>query len=296
MELNLYQIDAFADQVFQGNPAAVMPLTNWLPDSVLLAIAIENNLSETAFYVSAIPPEASEPSGTATNPTYHLRWFTPATEVDLCGHATLATAAHLLDAVHPDAQWVSFWTRSGWLRVERGETAGQLVMDLPVEQPQPVAVGDPTRAAALTALGLPTLAGCGELGDQVPTLRATDLIFVVADPETVSAVAPDFTSLAKLPVRGVIVTAPGDLPDVDYVLRWFGAQAGVAEDPVTGSAQGQIAAYWAQRFGRDHLVARQLSARGGTLACQVVGERVRISGSWRRYLTGIATIPDELLH
>jgi PhzF family phenazine biosynthesis protein len=290
MELNLYQIDAFADQVFQGNPAAVMPLTSWLPDSVLRAIAVENNLSETAFYVPDIPPEASELPVTASDPAYHLRWFTPATEVDLCGHATLATAAHLLDAVHPDALRVFFWTRSGWLRVERGEADRQLVMDLPVEHPQPVVAGDPTRVAALTALGLSDPAG-----HQLPTLRATDLIFVLEDPETVGAVSPDFTTMAKLPVRGVIATASSDLPDVDYVLRWFGAQAGVAEDPVTGSAQSQIAAYWAQRFGRDRLVARQLSARGGTLACRVVGDRVRVAGNWRRYLAGIATVPDELL-
>jgi PhzF family phenazine biosynthesis protein len=215
---------------------------------------------------------------------YHLRWFTPAIEVDLCGHATLATAGHLFDDVHPDGQRISFWTRSGWLHVSRGHRDGDLVMDFPAEPLAPVPTSDETAAAALAALGVPVEAA----------LRGTDLFFVLHDQSAVRNVIPDFTALSQLPVRGVVVTAPGDNDGVDFVSRWFGAQAGVAEDPVTGSAHSQVATYWAQRLGRTQLTARQLSARGGTVTCEIHGDRVRLGGTYRRYLDGTATIPDDL--
>jgi PhzF family phenazine biosynthesis protein len=274
------QIDAFADQVFRGNPAAVMPLPSWLPDPVLQNLAEENNLSETAFYVDRLPAGVAAPPG--SDAAYHLRWFTPAIEVDLCGHATLATAGHLFDDVHPEARRIAFWTRSGWLHVSRGGVDGELVMDFPAERLAAVPAGDPVAAAALAALGVAAEAA----------MRGTDLFFVVRDAAVVRSVTPDFTALSRLPVRGVVVTAPGD-GVVDFVSRWFGAGAGVGEDPVTGSAHSQIAGYWARRLGRNRLTARQLSARGGTVSCEVDGERVRLGGSYRRYLDGTATIPDQ---
>ena len=275
------QIDAFADEVFRGNPAAVMPLPSWLSDRVLQNLAAENNLSETAFYTDRLPTGVEPAPG--SDAAYHLRWFTPAIEVDLCGHATLATAGHLFDDVHPDARRLAFWTRSGWLHVDRGSRDGELVMDFPAEQLADVPAGDAVAAAAVVALGVTPEA----------TMRGTDLFFVVRDPGAVLAVTPDFTALSRLPVRGVVVTAPGE-DGVDFVSRWFGAGAGVGEDPVTGSAHSQIAGYWARRLGRSRLTARQLSARGGTVTCEVDGDRVRLGGSYRRYLDGTATIPDDL--
>lgn len=279
MRLRLIQIDAFADRLFEGNPAAVMPLPRWLPDPVLQAIAAENNLSETAFHVADLPPEAgSPPDG---EPGYHLRWFTPVTEVDLCGHATLATAAQLFDDVHTDARRLHFWTRSGWLPVTRRDD-GQLELDFPAGRLRPVPADDPTFAAATAALGV----------DPEVRLVDTDLVCVLADAAQVRAVVPDFTGLRDLPVRGIVVTAPGDTDGIDFVSRWFGAAAGLFEDPVTGSAHSQLAPYWADRLGRGRLTARQLSARGGTVGCEVTGDRVRLSGAYRRYLDGVVLLPE----
>ncbi|AVT32842.1 isomerase [Plantactinospora sp. BC1] len=280
MRLRLIQLDAFADRVFQGNPAAVMPLPGWLPDSVLQALAEENNLSETAFYTAGLPADADPPPG--DDPAYHLRWFTPAVEVDLCGHATLATAGQLFDDVHPDASRLLFWTRSGWLPVRRTDRSGELELDFPAGRLRTVPDGDEVDAAAVTALGI----------EPEHRFRDTDLVYVLRSAAEVRAVTADFTTLARLPVRGAIVTAPGDTDGVDFVSRWFGAGAGAFEDPVTGSAHSQIAPYWAERLGRTTLTARQLSARGGTVHCAVDADRVRLRGAYRRYLDGTVTIPD----
>ncbi|MGI5215914.1 PhzF family phenazine biosynthesis protein [Plantactinospora sp. CA-290183] len=286
MRLRLIQIDAFADRVFRGNPAAVMPLPHWLPDPVLQALAEENNLSETAFYVADLPPEAGSPPETTSapgnEPAYHLRWFTPAIEVDLCGHATLATAGHLFEDAHPGAEGIRFWTRSGWLSVRRGPHDGELELDFPAGTLREIPDGDRTSTAAVAALGV----------EPEVRLRDTDLVYVLADEAAVRTAAPDFTALARLPVRGVVVTAPGDAHGVDFVSRWFGAAAGISEDPVTGALHSQIAPYWAQRLGRTRLTARQLSARGGMVRCEVDGDRVRLAGTYHRYLDGTVTIPD----
>ncbi|MDF2051045.1 PhzF family phenazine biosynthesis protein, partial [Arthrobacter sp. Cr_A7] len=230
MRIPLIQIDAFATRPFEGNPAAVMPLERWLDDSVLQQLAEENNLSETAFIVPEIPDGAT-PFDFA-QPAYHLRWFTPAIEVDLCGHATLATASYLFTDVHPDAKRLQFWSRSGWLYVERDGEG--YVLDFPSEMPEPVAV-DPVVSEAL---GVPAL----------EAFLATDLIHVVEDAETVRTLSPDFGALAKLPVRGVVVTAAGGETGYDFVSRFFGARAGIDEDPVTGSAHSQLAPLWAGRL------------------------------------------------
>ncbi len=282
MEIRLLQIDAFADELFSGNPAAVMPLPHWLDDGSLQKIATENNLSETAFYIAQLPEGVSAPQDSSEDasvdaPAYHLRWYTPAIEVDLCGHATLATAAHLFEDVHPDATTLQFFTRSGWLIVRRGE-AGAIVMDFPAEQLTPIQP-DPAIEHALGAIA-------------TTAFRGTDLVYVLESPEVIQNLMPDFTVLRALDVRGLIVTAAGGGPGIDFVSRWFGARAGIDEDPVTGSAHSQIAPYWAQQLGRNELTARQLSARGGTVGCRVVGDRVHLSGTCRRYLDGVVTMPS----
>lgn len=273
MEIRLLQIDAFADDLFGGNPAAVMPLTHWLDERVLQSLANENNLSETAFYVPKLPDGVIAQQDA---PAYHLRWFTPVTEVDLCGHATLATAAHLFEDVHPRAQSLQFWTRSGWLSVQRGGR-GVFVMDFPAKSLRPI---EPD-ARIESALGAHATAA----------FRGTDLIYILESPDEVRHLTPDFTVLGQLDVRGLIVTAAGGGAGIDFVSRWFGAQAGVREDPVTGSAHSQIAPHWARELGRTELTARQVSARGGTVGCTVVDDRVHLAGTCRRYLDGTVTIP-----
>ncbi|MDG3011541.1 PhzF family phenazine biosynthesis protein [Rhodococcus sp. D2-41] len=275
----MIQIDAFADALFEGNPAAVMPLPHWPADELLQRIAAEKNLSETAFVVAALPEgvEAPEPGC----PAYHLRWFTPAIEVDLCGHATLAAASYLLDSVHPDATRVQLWTRSGWLHVDRageGGPHGGFTMDLPAV-PLAVTDIDPVVTAALGASATEAYAGM-------------DLVYVLEDAATVRELAPDLAVLAGLDTRGVVVTAGGRGSEFDFVCRWFGSRAGVSEDPVTGSAFAQIAPLWAQRSGKAELVGRQLSARGGTVRCRVVdGARVELTGNCIRFSEGVAAVP-----
>lgn len=247
MKLRQYQVDAFASRAFEGNPAAVCPLQAWLDDSLLQAIAEENNLSETAFFV---------PSGEG----YALRWFTPAAEVDLCGHATLASAHVLFDALDHPGGSVSFYTRSGTLTVERRN--GMLAMDFPAI---PLA-----ECAAPDAL----IAGLGRTPAEV--LAGTDYVAVFDSEDDVRSITPDLARLRELDLRGVVVTAPG--VDHDFVSRFFAPGVGVPEDPVTGSAHCELAPYWAQRLGRDTLAARQVSRRGGDVHCELRGERVVISG------------------
>lgn len=276
MEIPLHQIDAFAAKPFTGNPAAVMPLGDWPSDAVLAALAEENNLSETAFYTAALPADTPHRPGGGM-PQYHLRWFTPAIEVDLCGHATLAAAAQLFEDEHPNLDEIAFYSRSGWLTVRR-IAPGMLELDFPAEFPEPTAPDD----AVSRALGVRPLS----------THAATDLVYEVESPETVRGVRPDFTALRGIGVRGVIVTAAGAPDGPDFVSRWFGGTAGVGEDPVTGSAHSQLAPFWADKLGKTTLRAEQLSARGGELLCTVEGDRVRLAGSYVRYLDGFVTLED----
>lgn len=256
MEIPLFQIDAFTSRVFGGNPAAVCPLQSWLPDETLQAIAAENNLSETAFFV----PRGAD---------YDLRWFTPAIEVDLCGHATLATGALVLERLAPGRASVRFHTRSGVLDVVR--EGGRLAMDFPARPAEP-APADPRVAEAL--------------GRQPASLlRAErDYLAVFADEDEVQALAPDQARLAALDRLGMIATAPGR--GVDFVSRFFAPRMGVPEDPVTGSAHCTLVPYWAARLKKHSLSARQISARGGELNCELAGDRVKLKGQAAFYLEG----------
>jgi PhzF family phenazine biosynthesis protein len=260
MRLPLFQIDAFTSRLFAGNPAAVVLLEDWLTDAVLLGIAAENNLSETAF---VIPREDIS----------SLRWFTPAIEVDLCGHATLAAADVLLRHRFPDAQGVRFATRSGELVVERAGEA--LRMDFPARPGTAVAV----TSAMSDALGIAP----------IEAWLARDLMLVFADEDEIRSLQPDMARVAALDAFAVIATAPGY--EVDFVSRFFAPRAGITEDPVTGSAHCTLVPYWAQRLGRTTLQARQISARGGELSCELRGERVLMAGHCVEYLRGEIELP-----
>lgn len=259
LRIPIYQIDAFADRPFSGNPAAVCPLERWLPDDVLQAIAEENNLAQTAFYVPRALREGE--------PAFDLRWFTPAAEVDICGHATLASAHFILN--RSAANSVAFYTRSGLLRVTRdGE---RLALDFPARPPTH---GGADPASVEAALGARPAA----------ILRSRDVVAVFEDAATVADLRPDMTRIAALDGFGVIATAPG--ADCDFVSRFFAPKVGVPEDPVTGSAHCTLIPYWAERLGKSDLFARQISKRGGRLWCRHRGDRVTIAGTCASYLEG----------
>jgi PhzF family phenazine biosynthesis protein len=256
MQVPIYQVDAFSSRLFGGNPAAICPLDEWLPDATLQSIATENNLSETAFFVR-------------NGKGYRLRWFTPGCEVDLCGHATLATASIILERLTPGEDAVSFQTLSGELVVRRD--GDRYSMDFPSRPPSPCDV--PANLSA--ALG----------GPPVEVLAARDLLAVYESEQQVLALKPDMAAIAQLPYFAVIVTAPGS-GEIDFVSRFFAPAKGVPEDPVTGSAHCTLIPYWAKRLDKNKLRARQVSARGGDLWCELRGDRVTISGAAALYLEG----------
>lgn len=258
MQLPIYQLDAFSDQLFAGNPAAVVPLTQWLPDATMQAIAAENNLAETAFYVP-------------TEQGFHIRWFTPAVEVDLCGHATLATAYVIFFLENYPKDLVAFDSRSGILTVRKDNE--WLILDFPADTLQKTLVVPPA-----------LLEGLGGLKPVEVLKGKTDYMVVLTNQEQVQALSPDFRVLGSVPARGVIVTAPGD--SVDFVSRFFAPQSGIDEDPVTGSAHTTLTPYWAEKLGKTQLDALQISPRGGVLKTQLLNERVEIAGKVRLYLTG----------
>jgi len=258
MKLALYHVDAFASRVFAGNPAAVVPLERWLPDEVMQAIAAENNVAETAFFVRS-------------DAGHHIRWMTPTVEMDLCGHATLASAwviFNLLDET--GRREVAFGSRSGELRVVAGEE-GRLALDFPSRAPEPAAA---SLDAVATALGR----------SPACVLGSRDYVAVFETEDDVRALAPDMARVAALDRMAVIATAPGR--DCDFVSRFFAPAVGIPEDPVTGSAHCTLVPYWAERLGRSRLFARQVSRRGGELWCEHRGDRVSIAGHAALYLTG----------
>lgn len=256
MRLPIHQIDAFAERPFAGNPAAVMPLEAWLPDDLMQSIAAENNLSETAFLVK-------EATG------WRVRWFTTVSEVDLCGHATLASAWLILNELEPGSLEVRFQSRSGELVVIR--EGDSLVLDFPARPglPRPDLI-----EAAAAALGARPL----------EVRLARDLMAIFGEEAEVRCLTPDFKAMAQLPGMGVLASAPGITHD--FVSRCFFPGDGVPEDPVTGSAHCTLIPYWAERLGKAELSAFQASARGGQLACRLAGDRVLIGGRAVKVLEG----------
>jgi PhzF family phenazine biosynthesis protein len=258
--LPLYQVDAFADRPFVGNPAAVCPLEAAIPEALMQDIAAENNLSETAFFH-------------AQGDAFSLRWFTPTTEVELCGHATLASAFVLMTELEPARREVTFRTRSGLLQVFRRED--EFVLDLPAYPAAPADAA--TRSAVAAALGL----------EPREVVRARSLFALLDSAAAVRAYAPDFAALARLDTS-IGITAPGtdESRPVDFVSRYFAPAYGVPEDPVTGSAHCTLIPYWAARLGKPAMRARQVSRRGGEVSCALAGDRVHIGGKARLVITG----------
>jgi len=262
MALKLWQVDAFAAKPLEGNPAAIVPLEAWLDDGLMQRIAGENNLSETAFLVKTAPGQ------------YDLRWFTPASEVDLCGHATLASAWTVFNVLEPEAKTVDFSTRAGTLTVKRGPDA-HLTMSLPTEVMKPA---EPTLAQSIAAA----------LDAPAPreVFTGSNLMAVWDDPADVRALkGPGNIAAVLAPELGLIVTAPGD-EGHDFISRYFAPHHGIPEDPVTGSAHCALVPYWAKRLGKTTLKARQVSARGGDLLCTDDGARTILSGPCALYMTG----------
>jgi len=262
MRVPIFQVDSFTTRRFAGNPAAVMRLDRFLPDAVLQDIAAENNLAETAFLV---PQEGD----------YALRWFTPAVEVPLCGHATLASAAVVMQRLEPERRRVVFHTASGALGVSRTDTG--YVMDFPA-RPTAAVAAPPGLAAALGAPVLETEA------------EAHNYLALLADPGTLRALAPDFAALAHLERGGIIVTARDSGQPYDFISRYFAPAKGIPEDPVTGSAHCSLVPFWARRLGKTSLRAFQASARGGELQCRLLGERVELAGGCVFYLEGVVEL------
>jgi PhzF family phenazine biosynthesis protein len=256
MKIPLFQIDAFADRLFHGNPASVCPLEQWIPDSLMQQIAMENNQAETAFFVR-------------NRQSFEIRWFTPTVEVELCGHATLAAAFVIFNFMQFRGEVVKFSSRSGPLSVTR--EGGFLTLDFPVDRPVPAAAPDNL------------IAGIGLRPSEILKGK-TDFLLVFSTEEEIKNLDPDMSLISKAEARGIITTAPGY--EADFVSRFFAPQSGIPEDPVTGSAHTTLTPFWAARLGRNELTAMQLSKRRGWLKCRLAGDRVLISGQARAYMAG----------
>lgn len=259
MKLPIYQIDAFAEKPFEGNPAAVVPLEKWLPNTTLQAIAEENNLSETAFFVPL-------------NTGFKIRWFTPNREVKLCGHATLASAFVLFNILGYENDTVTFESLSGPLSVTK--TDDLLTLDFPSQKPEKCEIPE----ALVNGLGR----------TPIECYRGEDFVAVFRNEHEIKSIIPNHNLLEKLDSRGVIVTATSS--EYDFVARFFAPKYGIPEDPMTGSAYTQLTPYWSEKLGKTQLTARQVSQRGGKLFCQLDGNRVRISGYAVKYMEGIIEI------
>ena len=256
MKLNIFQVDAFTSVPFAGNPAAIVPLDEWLPAELMLNIAAENNLAETAFFVAK------------ADGNYDLRWFTPTVEMDLCGHATLASGFVIFEILGTTESVLRFQTKSGELTVEK--EAGRYVLDFPSRPAVPCDAPD----GLVEAIG----------ATPKEVSKSRDYMLVYDSEDAIKAIQPDFSALAKLDAHAVIVTAKGD--SADFVSRFFAPGVGVPEDPATGSAHCTLIPYWAERLGKNEMFARQVSSRGGELHCALVGDRVKIGGEAVLYLKG----------
>ncbi len=259
MKLTLYQIDAFTNKLFGGNPAAVIPLKKWLPDELMQKLALENNLSETVFFV------ASEKKGV----DFDIRWFTPELEINLCGHATLASAYVIFNILKTKKKNVSFSCKSGPLSVKKKENI--LEMDFPSWRPERI---NDYSNELLTSLGNPEIVGI---------YKNRDCLIELLNEEAVKKIEPDFTLMKKTGEK-IIITAPGK--EVDFVSRFFAPIAGVDEDPVTGSAHSQLIPFWSEKLGKNKMQAKQLSKRGGDIYCEQKGDRVLMGGECVFYMKG----------
>ena len=260
MKLKIYQIDAFADEVFKGNPAAVIPLTKWLPDKTMQNIALENNLSETAFFI---------PYGNK----FHIRWFTPKAEVDLCGHATLASAFVIFEHLNFAEKEIHFESRSGILKVKKEHDL--IVLDFPSSKVEEIEIPEELSSAF------------GNLPKKCYKGR-DDFMLLFENEEEIRKLNPDFAQLVKAKTRGVICTAESE--EFDFVSRFFAPAVGVNEDPVTGSAHTMLIPFWAKKLNKNHLLAKQISQRGGILQGKYLNERVEIGGKAVSYLIGEISI------
>jgi len=260
MKLSIYQVDAFTDELFCGNPAAVIPLDKWLDDELMQKIAMENNLSETVFIVP------SQSSGI----DYDIRWFTPAIEINLCGHATLAAAYIIFNYLGFKNKHLHFHSKSGKLSIEN--LGDKLEMDFPAWKPERF---NDYPEDLLTALNLKEVVG---------VYKYRDLLIELQDEDTVKKCSPDFTHLKQLGYK-VIITAPGK-NEIDFVSRFFAPSAGIDEDPVTGSAHSQLIPFWSEKLDKKKMKAKQISQRGGYLECEMLGERVTMSGQCVFYMKG----------
>lgn len=264
MKLTLYQVDAFTSKLFSGNPAAVIPLKKWIGDELMQKLAMENNLAETAFFVPSSVKGAD----------YDIRWFTPAFEINLCGHATLASACVVFEKLKSKKKKVVFSSKSGLLSVTKKKN--MLLMDFPSWKPERIQTWP---EALLPSLGNPEIAGVYQNREYIVELMSGD---------AVKKCSPDFSMLKKVD-KMVIITAPGR--EVDFVSRFFAPNAGIDEDPVTGSAHSQLIPFWSEKLGKKRMQARQLSARGGDVFCeQVSNERVIMGGSCVFYMKGVIII------
>ena len=264
MKLTLYQVDAFTNYLFGGNPAAVIPLKKWIPDELMQQLALENNLSETVFFV---PSENK-----ATD--YDIRWFTPAVEINLCGHATLASAFVIFEILKKKKKKIVFDSKSGFLTVKKSGDIFE--MDFPSWKPERITDYPPE---LISSLGNPEIAG---------VYLSRDYLVELNTEEAVKIIQPDFTLMKKV-VEKVIITAPGK--DVDFVSRFFAPTAGVDEDPVTGSAHSQLTPFWSYKLGKAKMTAKQLSKRGGDIYCEQKGERVIMGGQCVFYMKGEISLP-----
>ncbi len=256
MRLKLYQIDAFTEKPFTGNPAAVVPLSSWIPDRILQQIAFENNLSETAFFVK-------------TENEYEIRWFTPEQEVDLCGHATLASAYVIFNHLSPEKSKLKFLSKSGPLHVNRGEN-GLISLNFPSRKPEFV----PLKKEFTDCFNKKPLS----------VWKSRDYLLEYSNEQDIKNLQSDFKAISILDSLGLIVTAKGDKHD--FVSRFFAPKAGIPEDPVTGSAHSTLIPFWSEKLNKEDLTAYQCSARGGELVCKNAGDRVIISGKAVQYLIG----------
>ena len=264
MNLPIFQIDAFADHLFSGNPAAVIPLDDWIDTRCMQQIAAENHLSETAFIV-------------AKNSHYHIRWFTPEHEVALCGHATLAAAHVIFHELHHPEDTIHFDSLSGRLSVTKSAESNLLTLDFPSQPPQTCTLPAELRKA------IQPLPQC--------CLKHTDYILVYENEEQVRGLHPTMELLRNIDLRGVIATAPSSSPDFDFVSRFFAPKIGIPEDPVTGSAHTQLTPYWTERLAKASLIGRQISMRSGTIHCTQVGDRVTLAGATQKFLSGTIHLP-----